>query len=302
MKKGLFFLAFLVLGMNYLFAQALASQNKSAEVPILSETDKKVFVDTKMKKTLKEKSGILTSHAITFYTSAFYKYVGTGAGGKVGQQYGFLLEGVSDDTFQEIADETGKYLEKKLTEFGYSIDDYNKFLSAKNIDKLKEKSEEPKVEKSVQNPNFTKKVKARTFTQNNRPVYPEVVGNTMYFKAVPSMKTNAVISRFDINFLSFGQKIESSKLFDEGKTTGQMLLESSIHGGASLQILTPSLKYGELSTILKFSHPNKDGFEATGEIKDGFYVLKADEAKYKQYSIELINTYIDLMMDHMASL
>ena len=248
------------------------------------------------------KTGLVTSHAVQFYTTAFYKYTGSGAGGKVGQQYGFVLQGVSDETFQAIADETGAYLEEKLVAFGYTLGDFDAFLQAKGIEKLQGKAETPGVEMEVENPNYSKKVKARTFTKDNQAIYPTVVGNTAWFKVVPSMDMNAVITKFSINFLSLGHQIESSTLFDEGTTTGQMTTESSVHGVADIEILTPKLKFGELNTYDYFRHPSTDGFTVTGEIQDGFYVIQADEAKYKQYAVELINGYIDLMFAYMADL
>ncbi|NQZ76945.1 MAG: hypothetical protein HRT61_12720 [Ekhidna sp.] len=52
----------------------------------------------------------------------------------------------------------------------------------------------------------------------------------------------------------------------------------------------------------KYRYPIQDVFSTTGETIDGFFEVSANEQKYKEYSISLINSYVDLIIKYMTEL
>ena len=273
------------------------TQDRSGEVPILPESPEKlstVIFDLKMKGAVKEKAGVLTSHSIKFYTTAYYRYSGKGAGGKTGGEIGFALEGISDATYQAIADETGTYFESKLQENGFTLEAMSILKGAKKFDKVAEKAVQPGVEMESQNLRMTKKVKAKVFTLNNLPAYK--VEGTSIAPVISSMKTGILNSEFKIDFMSFGKDVSSAVSFDVGTTSISVSTLPSIHGNGIFQYTNKKLKSGSLSTSQIFRHQNTTMFTITDETKDGFWVVRADEAKYKQACVEFIKQQIDLMI------
>ncbi|MBV6645520.1 MAG: hypothetical protein KI790_08715 [Cyclobacteriaceae bacterium] len=278
------------------------TQDRSADVPILPDSPEKlskVILDLKMKATNKDKSGVHTAHAVTFYTTAYYRYSGKGAGGKAGGEIGFALEGISDATYQAIADETGKYFQSKLKQSGFTLESLEKLKGAKKFDKVAEKAGKPGVEVEMQNLGLTKKVKAKVFTLGNQPAYK--VEGTNIFPVVNSMKTGVIDTNFKINFMSFGKDVSSGSGFENGRdvgiTTVQAITLPSIHGNGGLSFINGKVKAGSLATGI-YRHLETDLFTITEETKDGFWVVQADEAKFKQYCTEFINKQIDLMMKY----
>ncbi len=293
-----FALASLLIVLFYSSYSQIMTQDRTSTLDVLPENPEKIsklFADTKMKTVLDSEPSVLCNYTVTFYTTAYYQYKASGAGGEIKSRSGYCLSGVSDNAFQEITDETGRYLMKKLGEFGYSFEDYSKLMQAKGYEKIEEKSSEAGVPFEV-----SKNVSAKTFSIDKNPIAPAIVGNTVWFKATGSMGANIVTAAFDINFVSFGRDISSGL----GVTTAETLVEASVNTRGNLQILTPKLKMGDLKNDAgTFYRHEADGiFDITDEVIDGFYAIKADEAKYKAASIALIKRNIDLWITYMNGL
>ena len=302
MRKPKFVFAFVMLAVLFTTTAQNFTQDRSADIPILPENPEKlskVIVDLKMKATNKDKSGVHANHSVTFYTTAYYRYSGKGAGGKTGGEIGFALEGISDATFQAIADETGSYFQNQLKAYGFSLESLDKLKTAKKFDKVNEKAETPGQERMIQNLGLTKKVKAKTFTLSNQPIYK--VEGTNIFPVVSSMKTGVIDTGFKVNFMSFGKDVSSASGFENGRdvgiTTVQAITLPSIHGNGGFSFVNGKVKYGSLGTGI-YRHQNTEIFTITDEVKDGFWVVKVDEPLYKKYCIEFIQQQIDLMMKY----
>ena len=110
------------------------------------------------------------------------------------------------------------------------------------------------------------------------------------------MKTGILNSEFKIDFMSFGKDVSSAVSFDVGTTSISVSTLPSIHGNGIFQYTNKKLKSGSLSTSQIFRHQNTTMFTITDETKDGFWVVRADEAKYKQACVEFIKQQIDLMI------
>jgi len=285
---------------------AFNSNDQNAKIdPLPNSPEKlnKVIREAKIKSIIKDKNAVIANHKITFYTTAFYKYSeksNASMGGKVGDKVKFRLTGVSDNTFQEITDETNKYLIGKLNERGYTLEDYEKITGGKKYAKLKAKSSVAGGEYETQNLYLTKKVTARTFTANNVPVHPPVVGNTLNFGVASESKFTLVVSSFAINFLSIGHTVTNTSDMTHYYTKYGIDVEESVYGSANLEFLTPKMKYGYFASNGFYRYEKLLDYTYSDEqTEDGYNVIIVDEAKYKEYTIGLVNGYFDLMFRNM---
>lgn len=303
--KNLTLLLATLLTYNLSFAQAFASNDKDPSLEVLPKNPEKinkVISDYGMKNVIKDKNVIPMNYTIGFYTRIYYQYGENSSAGKVGQKAGFALSGVSDATMQEITDVTYKYLIEKLTSIGYTFDDFSKAQASKKFAKAEEKKWTANgVELDGMNgvlPN--KKEKLKYFNATGRDVYPPVTGPPYPYVAKDA---NAALleANATIRFISVGHQVSSGA---KSATYG-IRTQPAISGNVGLAIMAPSFKSGVLGGVPTPTYRNEDLTVLTVDFDnsiDGYYVVNADEAKYKQAAITFIQDYFDLILGYMKGI
>lgn len=233
-----------------------------------------------------------------------------------------ILNGVSEETMQAIADEFATSLNNKLKDINLSIVDYEKVESTKIFPKIEEKQ----LKKYWDNKNegaITIK------TANGAPHNNQVVGNPgiwmSYAKLGKELKANPVTMDIVVDFANFNIKMKRNYGYSYTSTSAsaQMFPEISIQastGGTGFSIMRSNFtiigKYGEASLIslkkdINFNHNIAESVEdysgqipasmkkmiSFGQSLDtGSFVVNADEAEYKKAVLGALEEYADLIL------
>ncbi|NNE55047.1 MAG: hypothetical protein HKN32_03430 [Flavobacteriales bacterium] len=272
-----------------------AQRDREAEVPVMPEKVdklKSVLNETKLKSVIKEKELVLSNFRVTFYQTAFHKFKSNTAVGKVGGRAGFALDGVSDQTMQAITDECREYFVSELESRGYTIQGSDVITSTKKYTKLADKAKSNGTQEEMFNLDMTKKVQAKTFVSGADNILPGLVGTPAYMGVIKEAKTGLVSAEFKINFISLGN--ETSRSFDT--VTYGITFHESVHGKGEMSIYSSKLGLGWLSMKKVYRHADESILQATTDTQDGFYVVQADETKYRHAAVEHIKAQIDLFM------
>ncbi len=247
-------------------------------------------------------------------------YVGKG-NDKVSASAWAILEGVSDQTFQSIADEFYKRLNDKLKAEGLAITDWNTVTSAKNFDKVNDKQ----IKKHWSNKNIGL---INVYTANEGPHCKQVIGNpgiwSAYAKLGKELKSNPIALDIIIDFARFDLKMKQSGYYFRTTSANsnvypQISIEkfSGANGFNTISTnLTAVGKYGEASIItMKKNIYFEDEFAQSidshsGKLPEsmqkkisfgtnlttGTFVINVDEEAYKTAVLNALDTYTDYMI------
>lgn len=269
----------------------------------------------------KSKQVALTKVAIHFKKITNNQvYVGKG-NDKVSASSWAILEGVSDETFQNITDEFSKSLTKKLEEQGISTLEWNTVASAKNYNKVSDKQ----IKKYWENKNVGL---INVYTANDGPHCKQVIGNpgiwSAYAKLGKEIKANPVTLDIIIDFARFDIKMKQSGYYFRTTSANsnvypQISIQNS-NGATGFNVVTTNMtvvgKYGEATIInIKKNISFKDEFAKSidshnGKLPEsmkkkisfgtnlttGTFVINVDEAAYKIAVLKALDTYADYMI------
>lgn len=255
------------------------------------------------------------------------RYVGKGQERTTAKAWA-ILEGVSEQTMQEISDEFAASFAKKITSLGIEMKDWNTITASKNYEKVKEKE----IEKVKSNPS-TGYIDIKT--SNDGPHIKQVVGNPGIWGALAKVGKdfggNAITYDINIDFARFD--IDAKRWKSSGYGSGYNFINTSVesnvlpqvsieavNGANGFGMMTSNLtfigKYGEAAIITLGKNIYVEENYATnidshdGQMPErmkqaftfntmtsGTFVIKADEAKYKAIVLKALDQYSDYLIE-----
>lgn len=256
-----------------------------------------------------------------------YKLVGKGQDRTTTKAWA-ILKGVSDQTLQEISDEFAISFSKKIAALGISTVDWTKIKASKGFQKLLSKQIEK--QKSNTNVGFID-IK----TVHTGPHTRQLLGNpgtiNAYKKIAKETASDALTYDIIIDFARFN--IDAERRKSMGYNSSYKFVKTSVSTNALPQIVIKNnnsaatfgmvatnlslvTKNGGIATIsLKKSifYPENYALEMTsydGKLPKGMkslitfntmttgtFVIKADEAKYKEVVLKALDKYSDYLIE-----
>lgn len=238
-----------------------------------------------------------------------------------------ILEGVSEETMQEISDEFAVSFARKISSLGIDMKEWSEISSTKNFAKVKDKE----IDKVKSNPS-TGYIDVKT--ANEGPHAKQVVGNPGIWGALAKVGKefggNAITYDINIDFARFD--IDAKRWRSSGYGSGYDFINTSVeadvmpqvsieaaNGAAGFGMIASNLtfvgKYGEASIITlkkniyvtenyateikshdgKMPERMKRAFTLNTQ-NAGTFVIKADEAKYKTIVLKALEQYSDYLI------
>lgn len=241
-----------------------------------------------------------------------------------------ILEGISEETMQEISDEFAASFSKKIASLGIEMKSWDEITSTSNYEKVSEKAIEK--EKSNQ---ATGLIEIKT--ANDGPNVKPVVGNPGIWGALAKVgkdfggnaityDINIDFARFDIDAKrwrspGYGPGYDFETTSAEANVLPQVSIEA-FNGATGLGVVPTNFtmigKYGEASIIslgkniyvVENYATDIDTFQGQmpermkrmftfNTLTTGTFVIKADEAKYKEIVLRALDQYSDYLIQLM---
>lgn len=241
-----------------------------------------------------------------------------------------ILEGVSDQTLQEITDEFAVIFQQKLEKIGINGFDGSAFKSSKTFAKLTEKTS--KTEDAGQ---LIGRVKVKTANSMPYNRYNNLKTPGLYSKLAKDAGGDAYSYDIVVDFARFD--IQASRWKSAGygpgydfintKTSSDVMPQIAIKQSneadrlklvtSNLTLINDKKMYSTLNLMKNLFYNENyatevDSFEGEmpAAIKKGIqintrttgtFVIKADEKKYKEVVLKALSSYADLMMEHIET-
>ncbi len=324
----------LVMLMLVLATGALAQKGRGGEQgKDIESLDLKKDFDVSSPKLIKnsEVAGIVKGSIHFKSITSDLRYVGKGQDRTTAKAWA-ILEGVSEETLQEISDEFAASFAKKIASMGIEMKDWNEITSTSNYEKVNEKA----IEKQKSNPSTGY---IDIMTANKGPHVKPIVGNPGIWGALAKVgkdfggnaityDINIDFARFDIDAkrwrsAGYGSGYEFETTSAEANVLPQISIEA-FNGAEGLGVVPTNFtmigKYGEASIISlgkniyvpvnyatdiatyqgKMPERMKRLFTFS-TITTGTFVIKADEAKYKAVVLQALDVYSDYLIELMRA-
>ncbi|GIV27029.1 MAG: hypothetical protein KatS3mg027_0843 [Bacteroidia bacterium] len=276
---------------------------------------KKMFNTFKLKRLASNKNICIPEVSITFITRSNWSSTKSKGPNEATSKAYFVLNGIKKETYQSIANEAHDYFVKKLQSVGYNIIPYEQFTSHKKFEDLGEEIH-PK-EKEFKLSGFldviakiTGATHGITFTAFNRPNFKDPIGTGNYMKEGKIAKSlDAAVAHLEITLEFMTYTVGKSREYLFNQTNYSVSLESTPQlfiSNISLNMVGPDMYLGGINMEVDnyYAVPKDyvnnftmtDKYEGEG-YSAGFYVINADDSKYKEAALANIKAYIDKMIE-----
>jgi hypothetical protein len=305
MKKSIMFILLFCFGI--VLAQRGAKSGEGAEgvvnINALPAKSKAIFDDVKTKFVKKEKAFLPAFIQVNFATRATYKarYEKAAIHGGPKAEVTVVLQGVSDEVMQEIADQAEAMYEDQLKAAGFAVVPYSALEGNKAFNKMAKISAPRKVETKIPavfaNSGTTH---MKSFTAHDGPIYGMKSGLYMY-KLISKLKKAVIVHGFTINFSTYKTEREKDYSWDKVTTSVQVEALPLITLGSESTWVSSKGKMGMLRNKQVWT-VDKDWVVGGEQIDDNTYSIIADPELFKEACLELIGKNIELTVAHIRSL
>jgi len=239
---------------------------------------------------------------INFVTKATYKArYGTAVHGGPIAEVSVEISNLSDEDYQELANELQKLAEKKFSEGGYSTVGYDKVKSAKTYAKMIEASEKPGEETKIGAlMRATGATHLKTFTAQNGPVYSAKTGGMKLYKLGKEVGVGQVIIVYGIDFSTYD--IDKESKYNVESITKKISVEALpvISLGGEVW-LCENGKSGGIRNKASWGTPEDFVLESK-KIDDSTYEWVVDKEVFKKAVLSLMDSNLDLVVKYLSSI
>jgi hypothetical protein len=259
------------------------------DIRALPEKDKDVFDAVSTKHLKKDKAFALGFISVDVATRATYQGKHDGAKAKIT----ILLDGISDEHLQAIADTASKIYERELHAAGYEVAPRSEIEATEGFAKTAEKSAPRRVEKKI--PALLKSsgtTHLKSFTAHDGPLWSSKAGKHLY-KMTKEMEKGLVIHGFAIGFSTYRVDKDKQYSIDKITTTVEVNALPLLTLGTQATWTAKSGKFGMLNgkQVWTLEKEFVTGFTAVEGEKDTF-IWTVDPKVFQEGVIELIETSI----------
>lgn len=260
----------------------------------LSKKDKDVFQEVSTKHLSKDKAFAIGFISVDFATRATYKArYGSGIGGGPTAEVTVILDGVSDEDMQAIADAASAIYEKELLAAGYEVVPRSELEATEGYMKIAEGSDPRGAEKKISalmRSSGTSHIK--TFSAANGALWSSKAGMNIY-KMTSKLKKGVIVHGFAIGFSTYKKDKEKKTRFNTVTKTISVEAVPLLTLGTQASWVAKNSKFGMLTgqQVWTVEKDFLTGLTAVEGEKDTFLVTVDPEA-FKAGSIELIEASI----------
>lgn len=291
----------------FIFATSLYAARGGQDIGLVDITElpaknKDIFQDVSMKHVKKERAFAIGFIDVKFATQATYKArFGAAIHGGPKAEVTVILDGLSDEFMQAIADTAGAVYERELTAAGFEIVPRSELEANEAYGKIATEAEPRGVETEV--PGLFKSsgtTHLKTFTAHDGPAWSGKAAKHLY-KLTSKLKKGVVVHSFTIGFSTYKTDKETKYGYDS--ITNEISIEAvpTITLGAQSTWLASNSKFGMLNAQ-KVWTANREFLAAGTQREDGAFVMTVDPAVFKEGALALIEKNIQTSIAHVKGL